>query len=66
VVFPRIAGLADAELFVQHLLNRHGVALAPGRFFESPAHFRVSLAGRTETLEAGLAALGAVANAIPD
>ena len=30
------------------LLDRHGVAVAPGRFFESPAHFRVSLAGEPE------------------
>jgi aspartate/methionine/tyrosine aminotransferase len=54
VVFPRIAGLANAESFVQLVLDRHGVALAPGRFFEAPAHFRVSLAGRPDALEAGL------------
>lgn len=59
VTFPRIAGVSDAEAWVQRLLNQHGVAVAPGRFFESPAHFRISLAGRTEALEAGLAALGA-------
>jgi aspartate/methionine/tyrosine aminotransferase len=56
VVFPRIAGLADAELFVQTLLGR-GVAVAPGRFFEAPGHFRVSLAGATHVLEAGLSKL---------
>jgi aspartate/methionine/tyrosine aminotransferase len=59
VVFARIAGRPDSEAFVQHMLERHGVALAPGRFFEAPAHFRVSLAGRTDTLEAGLAQLHA-------
>ncbi len=59
VVFPRVAGLSDAEVFVQRMLERHGVALAPGRFFEAPAHFRISLAGRTEALEAGLARLTA-------
>ena len=58
VIFPRIAGCADAEPFVLHVLARHGVAVAPGRFFDAPAHFRVSLAGRTEALETGLARLG--------
>ncbi len=58
VIFPRIAGCADAEPFVEHLRARHGVAVAPGRFFDAPAHFRVSLAGRTDALEAGLARLG--------
>jgi len=43
---------------VQRLFNQHGVAVAPGRFFDSPAHFRVSLAGRTETLEVGLQRIG--------
>jgi aspartate/methionine/tyrosine aminotransferase len=56
VVFPRVAGLPDADLFVQTLLGR-GVAVAPGRFFEAPGHFRVSLAGATQVLEAGLARL---------
>jgi aspartate/methionine/tyrosine aminotransferase len=55
-VFPRVAGLPDADLFVQTLLGR-GVAVAPGRFFEAPGHFRVSLAGATQVLEAGLARL---------
>jgi hypothetical protein len=58
VVFPRIAGLPDAELFVQQILERHGVALAPGRFFEAPARFRLSLAGSPDALAAGLVYLG--------
>lgn len=58
VVFPRIAGQDDSAPFVQHMLEQHGVAVAPGRFFESPAHFRVSLAGRPEMLEQGLEKLG--------
>ncbi len=57
VTFPRIAGLSDADPWVQRLLGQHGVAVAPGRFFESPAHFRISLAGNPEALERGLAAL---------
>ena len=63
VCFPRIAGVADAELFVQTMLERHGVAVAPGRFFDSPAHFRISLAGKTDALERGLQLLGQEARA---
>ncbi len=54
VVFPRLLGLADSGPFVRRLLHEHGVAVAPGYFFEAPAHFRVSLAGRSEVLAAGL------------
>jgi aspartate/methionine/tyrosine aminotransferase len=64
VTFPRIAGVSDAEAWVQRVLNQHGVAVAPGRFFESPAHFRISLAGRPEALEAGFAALSAASREI--
>jgi aspartate/methionine/tyrosine aminotransferase len=55
VAFPRLRGQADAEPFVGRLLDDYGVAVAPGRFFERPEHFRVSLAGRSESLESGLA-----------
>ena len=58
VVFARIAGQDDAGPFVQAMLDQHGVALAPGRFFESPAHFRVSLAGSPDLLERGLEKMG--------
>ena len=58
IIFPRLAGCADADPFVAHLFARHGVAVAPGRFFDAPPHIRISLAGATETLEAGLARLG--------
>jgi aspartate/methionine/tyrosine aminotransferase len=57
VTFPRIAGVSDVALFTQTLLG-HGVAVAPGWFFEAPAHFRISLAGRTETLQSGLELIG--------
>jgi aspartate/methionine/tyrosine aminotransferase len=58
IVFPRLAGVDDAGLFVQRVLEKKGVALAPGRFFESPAHFRLSLAGSPESLKMGLEKLG--------
>lgn len=58
VCFPRVNDLADAGPFVDRLLEQHGVAVAPGRFFEAPAHFRISLAGRTDVLDQGLSRIG--------
>jgi len=58
VVFARLAGQTDSASFVQAMLDQHGVALAPGHFFESPAHFRLSLAGKPEALERGLERMG--------
>ncbi len=57
VMFPRLAGVADSDPFVARLMSHQGVAVAPGRFFEAPAHFRVSLAGETAQLRAGLSAI---------
>lgn len=59
VAFPRVAGQTDAGPLIDHLLTNHGVAVAPGRFFELPAHFRVSLAGSPAKLDEGLSKLGA-------
>jgi len=64
VVFPRLAGIDDAEPFITRLLEAHGVAVAPGRFFEAPAHFRVSLAGNPGTVEEGLGRLAAALDAL--
>jgi aspartate/methionine/tyrosine aminotransferase len=62
VVFPRLRGQSDADAFVRALLDR-GVAVAPGRFFDAPGHFRISLAGRPDALGAGLTALSAALDA---
>jgi aspartate/methionine/tyrosine aminotransferase len=58
VIFPRLRDSTDSESLVQALLDRHGVAVAPGRFFDAPAHFRISLAGRPEILARGLEGIG--------
>src|SRR5262249_1747247 len=58
VGFPRLKDVADSQPFVTRVLEQHGVALAPGHFFDAPAHFRISLAGRGDLLEQGLAKLG--------
>jgi aspartate/methionine/tyrosine aminotransferase len=60
VTFPRLRGSADSGWFVHALLDQHGVAVAPGHFFEAPGHFRISLAGSTEVLAAGLKMIGRV------
>ena len=54
VVFPRLAAPVDTEDFVRRLAEDHGVAVAPGRFFEAPDHFRLSLAGASDVLDSGL------------
>ena len=58
VGFPRIGGMADASDFVVKLRERYETGVVPGHFFEAPAHFRIALGGRSETLVAGLQRLG--------
>jgi aspartate/methionine/tyrosine aminotransferase len=57
IAFPRFRDGRDAEPFIEHLFEKHGVAVAPGRFFDSPAHFRLSFGGDTEKLYRGLTAI---------
>lgn len=54
VMFPQVRGVESADAFVDDLARRHGVAVAPGRFFDAPAHMRLSLAGATAPLAEGL------------
>ena len=58
VAFPRRRDGADTGPLAERLLARHQTAIVPGRFFELPDHFRLGFGGRSESLEAGLAALG--------
>lgn len=60
IVFPRIRGVQDCGPFVQRVFEEHGVAIAAGRFFGAPDHFRISLGGKTELLEKGLELVGRV------
>lgn len=54
VLFPQLRGVEDTEPFVKRLATGFGVAVAPGRFFDAPDHFRISLAGATAPLAEGL------------
>jgi aspartate/methionine/tyrosine aminotransferase len=58
VGFPRISGIDDAGPFVDKMLHKYETGLVPGRFFQSPAHFRVAFGGPADILAGGLEALG--------
>jgi aspartate/methionine/tyrosine aminotransferase len=60
VVFPRIAGVADARPFVDRVMQDGHTALGPGSFFDAPAHFRLGYGGESDRLEEGLARTSAV------
>ena len=65
LAFPRLKGVADAGPFVDGLLARTGTAVAPGRFFGSPGHFRLAFGGLPDRVAAGLDALSAFLDARP-
>lgn len=54
VMFPKLSGVNDTTAFVEGVAAKHGVAVAAGRYFDSPEHFRISLAGKTDRLSEGL------------
>ena len=51
-LFPE-SPLADDVAFAQ-ALDREGVLVLPGRMFETPGFFRISLTATMETIEAGI------------
>ncbi len=57
VMFPRVLNGSSEEL-CRLLREKYETSVVPGRFFEMPAHFRIGMAGETETLEEGLDRLG--------
>jgi aspartate/methionine/tyrosine aminotransferase len=63
VVFPRIKASDDASRFVERLFAERETAVVPGHFFEAPAHFRIGIGGRPETVDAGLTAIRAALDA---
>ena len=44
--------------FVDRLFRETGTAVAPGRFFGAPAHFRIAFGGDPALVREGLAAIG--------
>ena len=59
IIFPRLAGVANTDAFCERAASKFGVTVVPGRFFDSPAHIRISIAGPTAQLTAGLERLSA-------
>jgi aspartate/methionine/tyrosine aminotransferase len=55
IVFPRIAGVADAGPFVDRVMQERHTALGPGSYFDAPAHFRLGYGGDSDKLREGLA-----------
>jgi aspartate/methionine/tyrosine aminotransferase len=54
VVFPRLPAGISSERFTTHLLNHYSTLVVPGRFFETPRHFRISFGCHSPQLERGL------------
>jgi len=59
VAFPRLRSRESADALVDELVARHDTIVVPGRFFESPEHFRVALGVRADVFGGGLAAIAA-------
>jgi hypothetical protein len=59
IVFPQLIGTTDATPFAQHLLERYGVAVAPGAFFDAAECVRIGIGGDPATVEHGLTQIAA-------
>ena len=53
IVFPRLKNHDDSEP-LHDLLRRFETSIVPGKYFESPRHFRLGFAVKTEDVAAGL------------
>ncbi len=58
IVFPQLAG-GHVDSFCQLLHNKYQTSIAPGRFFETPQHFRLGIGGETQIVAEGLERLSA-------
>jgi aspartate/methionine/tyrosine aminotransferase len=63
VVYPQLPPGITSDAFASHLLGRYSTLVVPGRFFESPRHFRISFGCETRVLERGL---GNISRALDD
>ena len=54
VLFPRLPRGIDSDAFAAHLARHHSTLVVPGRFFESPRHFRISFGCAPARLRRGL------------
>jgi aspartate/methionine/tyrosine aminotransferase len=56
--FPLLMN-ARVEVLCDRLRDRYDTAIVPGRFFESPQHFRIGLCAEPELFKVGVERLGA-------
>jgi aspartate/methionine/tyrosine aminotransferase len=63
IAFPRLRQ-GSVEDLCALLREKYETSLVPGRFFEMPEHFRLSIGGDTEMLRGGLERLGAALDEI--
>jgi len=63
IAFPRLRR-GDVDALCALLRERYETSLVPGKFFEMPEHFRLSIGGDTEMLRGGLERLGAALDEI--
>ena len=54
IAFPKLVGTDDAGRFVTWLHDSFAVGVAPGAFFQAPAHFRVAVGGDPAAVESAL------------
>jgi aspartate/methionine/tyrosine aminotransferase len=57
IAFPRLETAASADAFAERLFAETGTAVAPGRFFGAPRHFRIAFGGDPSTVAEGLSAI---------
>ena len=57
VLFPRLK-VGDVDKLSDLLLRKYETAIAPGRYFEMPNHFRIGLSCKPEIFQTGLANIG--------
>jgi aspartate/methionine/tyrosine aminotransferase len=58
VGFPRVEAGFDGDRLAEFLKSRYATCVVPGRFFESPRHFRIGFGGSPEEFKQGLMFLG--------
>ena len=54
VGFPRIEAGFDGDRLAEFLKERYATCVVPGRFFESPRHFRIGFGGVPEEFKQGI------------
>lgn len=54
ILLPKLRHVSDAAPFADRAARDFGVTVVPGRFFDMPAHVRISVAGTTANLTGGL------------